>query len=63
MNEILTQVAGSDTAVIGGTAAIVILVVAKVAEVIGKLIPDDKTGFLGAVRKVCKFLALYVSNK
>lgn len=30
---------------------------------VGKSIPDDTTGILGVIRKVCKFLGLYVSNK
>jgi hypothetical protein len=33
------------------------------ANVIGKMIPDDATGPLGIVRKVCKVIGLYVPNK
>src|SRR3546814_15226163 len=29
----------------------------------GRLIPDDATGWLGFVRKICKLVGLYASNR
>lgn len=40
-----------------------ILVLCTVANIIGRIIPDDATGVLGAVRDVCKALGLYVANR
>ncbi len=37
--------------------------VATIANLLGRLIPDSATGPLGIVRKVCKVLGLYVSNR
>lgn len=34
-----------------------------ICRAVGKLIPDDKTGFLGFVRKACKVMGLYVQNR
>lgn len=33
-----------------------------VAQLIGKTIPDSATGVLGFIRKVAKFVGLYVPN-
>jgi hypothetical protein len=52
MNELLTP---ENTA---GLIAIGIMV----AQFIGKAIPDTATGFLGFVRKLAKFVGLYVPN-
>lgn len=38
-------------------------VLSIICRYIGKSIPDDKTGFLGVVRTVCKVIGLYVSNR
>ena len=39
------------------------LVIMKVCEIIGKLIPDYETGFAALCRRVCKTIALYFTNK
>jgi hypothetical protein len=33
-----------------------------VATFLAKVIPDSETGFLGTVRKIAKFVSLYVQN-
>ncbi len=40
-----------------------LVVVRQLSEVIAKAIPDTATGFLGAVRRVFKILAIYIPNK
>lgn len=45
------------------TLILVLGVVVAVCNLVGKLIPDDATGTLGLVRKVCKVLGLYVSTR
>jgi hypothetical protein len=40
-----------------------ILAVLWLAERIAKWIPDDATGFFGAVRKICKTISVYTENK
>lgn len=37
--------------------------IAIVSQFIGRIIPDNKTGILGFIRKVAKVLGLYVSNR
>jgi hypothetical protein len=37
--------------------------ISLVCRLVGKAIPDDRTGVLGYVRVVCKVLGLYVSNR
>lgn len=56
-----TDVATTGLAALGGFAGLLMLV-AKIAEVVGKAIPDTATGFLGTVRKVTKFIGMYVKN-
>ena len=51
-----------DIGVNGSTVAIIVAAV-LFFERIGKLIPDDAVGLLGAVRKVSKILGTYISNK
>lgn len=63
MEELLVQIAGSDEVTLTGTAAIIILIFYKSAQLVAKAIPDSKDGFLGKVRKVAKVLSLYVENK
>ena len=41
----------------------VLAFVAIVAQFVGRVIPDNKTGILGFIRKVSKVLGLYVSNR
>jgi len=38
-------------------------VIITVANALSRLIPDDSTGFLGALRLVCKFVGVNVSNR
>lgn len=40
-----------------------LIFMATLANIIGRLIPDDKTGPLGAIRETCKILGLYVGNR
>ena len=44
-------------------AVMTLLVLRQLAEIAGKFIPDDQTGFWGIVRKASKVLAGYVSNQ
>lgn len=41
---------------------LIAIIVVLFSERIGKLIPDNKEGALGFVRKVCKFVSLYTPN-
>lgn len=53
-------------AMLGVEPATVLLFVGltvALANLAGRLIPDDATGWLGAIRKVCKFIGLYASNR
>lgn len=45
------------------TAVAVAGLVVAGANLTGRLIPDDKPGFLGVVRKVAKVIGLYTPNK
>lgn len=45
------------------TALLILGVVVSVCNLLGRLIPDEATGWLGLVRKVCKFVGLYASNR
>lgn len=60
--DILTQLAGGDQATFNGIVAVVLILIFKLAGFVGRLIPDDKTGVLGFIRKVCKFVTLYTPN-
>lgn len=44
------------------TVILYTVIVVLLSERIAKLIPDSKTGVLGFVRKVFKFIALYTEN-
>ena len=44
------------------TTVVILIVVVLLSERIAKLIPDSKTGVLGFVRKVLKFVSLYTPN-
>lgn len=53
-------------AMLGVEPATVLLFVGltvALANLAGRLIPDDATGWLAGVRKVCKFIGLYASNR
>ena len=39
-----------------------VIVVMKVCEILGKLIPDSQTGSVATVRKFFKVIALYFNN-
>lgn len=45
------------------TMLLVFGVFVAVCNLVGRLIPDEVVGFLGAVRKVCKFVGMYTSNR
>jgi hypothetical protein len=38
-------------------------VVMVLANLAGRLIPDDQTGFLGRLRELCKVIGVYASNR
>lgn len=47
-----------------GTSLIVtLLLISFVCQTVGKIIPEDATGWKGVVRKVCKVVGIYVSNR
>jgi hypothetical protein len=62
MDSILTTVAGA-LGISPLTLVLLLGVVVAVCNLVGKLIPDDATGTLGLVRKVCKVLGLYISTR
>lgn len=41
----------------------ILAVIVAGANLVGRLIPDDATGFLGVIRKICKVAGLYLSNR
>lgn len=45
------------------TALLFVGIIVMVANLTGRLIPDDATGILGVVRKLCKIIGLYASNR
>lgn len=45
------------------TVLFYMILIATICNVVARLIPDDRTGFLGAVRDVCKFFGVYVQNR
>lgn len=45
------------------TALLLVTVVVVIANLISKFIPDDKTGPLGMIRKVAKFVGIAASNR
>ncbi len=40
-----------------------LVVLRQLSEIIAKVIPDTATGFLGAVRRIFKILAIYIPNR
>ncbi len=48
--------------VIDPQVAGILALVVMIAQLIGKSIPDSATGFLGFLRKLAKFIGLYVPN-
>lgn len=45
------------------TLLAIVTATVAVCNLIGRLIPDDKTGALGVIRAVCKFIGLYAPNR
>lgn len=45
------------------TALLLVVTLVALANLGSRLIPDDATGFLGLVRKLCKIIGLYASNR
>lgn len=45
------------------TALLLLAFLVALANLVGRLIPDDATGILGVVRKLCKIIGLYASNR
>ena len=45
------------------TVLLLVGLIIAIANLGGRLIPDDKTGFLGFVRTACKLIGLYASNR
>lgn len=58
----LADTFGVSPAVMAGLLA-VLVAISKVAEFVGKLIPDSATGFWAIVRKVCKVIGVYIPNR
>jgi len=44
------------------TIALILIIIVLLSERIAKLIPDSKTGILGFIRKIFKFISLYTPN-
>lgn len=45
------------------TALLLVGLIVMLSNLFGRLIPDDKTGVLGGLRKVFKFVGFYASNR
>lgn len=45
------------------TALLIVGLIVTVANITGRLIPDDATGTLGTVRKIAKVIGLFVPNR
>src|SRR3546814_2878672 len=45
------------------TALLIVGLLIALMNLGGRLIPDDATGWLGFVRKICKLVGLYASNR
>lgn len=45
------------------TEAGIVALVIVVAQIIGRLIPDEATGILGVIRRVAKLVGLYTGNR
>lgn len=42
---------------------VILAITSMVSRFVGKLIPDDKTGWQGILRDICKVAGLYTSNR
>lgn len=47
----------------GLTLLVALMVLSKAANLAARLIPDDATGFKGALRKVCVVIGVYASSR
>lgn len=56
------QILESITGLSGEATVLLVGVVVAVANLVGKLIPDTAPGALGLIRKIAKFVGLYVTN-
>lgn len=45
------------------TLLVGLTIIGVVSNIVGRVIPDDETGFLGGVRRVAKVIGVYVPNK
>lgn len=45
------------------TMLLLVTIVVTTCNLVGRLIPDDKTGLLGLIRDVCKLLGVYAPNR
>src|SRR3546814_7803216 len=45
------------------TALLIVCLLIALMNLGGRFIPDDATGWLGFVRKICKLVGLYASNR
>lgn len=45
------------------TALMLVTIICVVANILGRLIPDDKTGFWGSFRDLCKIVGAYTPNR
>lgn len=45
------------------TILLIVTIFVALCNLTGRIIPDDATGVLGTVRKVCKLIGLYASNR
>lgn len=45
------------------TILLIVTIFVALCNLAGRIIPDDATGVLGTVRKVCKLIGLYASNR
>lgn len=61
--QILLDQAGDFFNLDGATLLALLAIISIVSRLIGKLIPDDKTGVLGVLRSIFKILGLYASNR
>lgn len=54
---------GTLTGIKPATLVLYIFVIVKLADMGARLIPNDATGFLGVVRKLCAIIGGYVSSR
>lgn len=59
----LVPILGQVTGLAPSSLLLYVGILVTVANITGRLIPDDKTGFLGGVRKVAKVVGVYASNR